>query len=395
MAEEKKTSAGQSAAAATAGAAHTAGETRPESGKASVSRKKAFPFSKARGITALLVFVVLAVGIVFRLGGGTLSSFGLGSIAVSCPLGALEVMLGAKEFMLHPFLLLLVVVVIVLLTGKAFCAWACPVPWVQRLLRPGKKKRAGKDAAGDASGESAGDAATGVAAVEQDELAASASDAAAATASAAATSAPAGLPEDDAAYELFPQGSKAAGHSCHTCGACEALKAVGGKRDGLRIDSRHAVLLGALGSAAIFGFPVFCLVCPIGLTFALFIGVWNAFQFNEPSIALLAAAVLLVLELTVLRKWCANFCPMGALIGLISGANRTFKPAVDADACLRGKGIDCHACVDACPEELDPHSGKLPECSKCGACVEACPAQAIQIKVLAAKISKPSGNRIA
>lgn len=343
--------------------------------------KKPFSFSKARSVTALLVFVVLVVGVVGKLGGGTLSAFGLGDIAAVCPLGVLETMLGAKEFMLHPFLLLLVVVVIVLLTGKAFCAWACPVPWVQRLLRPGKKKSRASKADATAAGDAAA-ASDGIAAANRFD--APADGAAAANAACAAPSVPAGLPTDDAAYELFPQGKDAAGHSCHTCGACEALKAVGGKRDGLRVDSRHAVLLGALGSAVVFGFPVFCLVCPIGLTFALFIGVWNAFQFNEPSIALLVAAVLLVLELTVLRKWCANFCPMGALISLISGANRTLKPMVDANACLRGKGIDCHACVDACPEELDPHSGKLPECSKCGACVEACPAQAVQIKLLAA-----------
>ena len=31
---------------------------------------------------------------------------------------------------------------------------------------------------------------------------------------------------------------------------------------------------------------------------------------------------------------------------------------------------------------LDPHSGRIPECSKCGKCVEACPAKAISIKLL-------------
>lgn len=326
--------------------------TGTEPAQPAKARKKSFPFSTVRGITALLVFVVLVVGIIFKLGGGTLSSFGLGSIAAICPLGALEVSLGSKEFMLHPIILLLVTVVIVLLTGKAFCSWACPVPWVQNIIHPQKKRSEAKE----------------MKAVEGDGALPATQEA---------------TGDDAAAYELFPDGKPQ--HSCHACGACEALGKVGGTRDGLNVDSRHLVLVGALGSAAVFGFPVFCLICPIGLTFALFIGVWNAFQFNEPSIALLVAAVLLVLELTVLRKWCGKFCPLGALIGLISGANKTFKPHVDDAVCLRSKGIDCHACVEVCPEQVDPHGSMIPECSKCGACIEACPAKAISMKALRLK----------
>ena len=42
-----------------------------------------------------------------------------------------------------------------------------------------------------------------------------------------------------------------------------------------KLDSRHYVLGGALLSTAVFGFPVFCLVCPIGLTFATVLVVWR------------------------------------------------------------------------------------------------------------------------
>ena len=124
-----------------------------------------------------------------------------------------------------------------------------------------------------------------------------------------------------------------------------------------------------------------CLVCPIGLTFATFIGVWHLFQFNETSWGLIIFPAILVLEIAFLRKWCAKICPVSALVSLISGLNRTLRPRVRADACLRSSGVDCRACVEACPEQVDPHSKRIPECSKCGACVEACPAQAIHMKL--------------
>ena len=316
-----------------------------------------FPFSTARGLVALATAIIAVLGFALRFGTGSPSAFGIDQIALICPLGSLETMLGAKEFMLHPVLLLLAAVAVALLAGKAFCSWVCPVPWVRKLFRPGKKGKAvviEEGTAGDDVDVEGGDGADGVA---DDEATAAASG-----------------------YSIASELSSA--HSCSSCGACEALKKVGGKRDGVQVDSRHIVLLGALGSAAVFGFPVFCLVCPVGLTIAFLIGIAGAFQFNEPSWALLAAPVIVVLEVVVLRKWCARFCPISALISLVSTGNKTFKPKVDEASCLRSKGIDCHACVDVCPEQVDPHSKMIPECSKCGACVNACPAKAISIKAL-------------
>ena len=49
---------------------------------------------------------------------------------------------------------------------------------------------------------------------------------------------------------------------------CSACASPCGKAKGIKIDSRHGILAAALGSTLVFGFPVFCLVCPIGLTFA-------------------------------------------------------------------------------------------------------------------------------
>lgn len=172
------------------------------------------------------------------------------------------------------------------------------------------------------------------------------------------------------------------------CAGCaKALEKVGGKRDGFRLDGRHVVLGGTILSAAVFGFPVFCLVCPVGLTIATFIGLWHLFQFNETTRGLLLFPAILVLELVVFRKWCTTLCPISALLSLIASKNRTFKPEVDEAKCLRSQGVDCRVCVAVCPEEVDPHTLSIPECSKCGKCIEQCPAQAISMKALARSAS--------
>lgn len=294
----------------------------------SEGRRRSRAFTKARGFACAAVFVLVAASLLWHIGGGTLSALGVGSLSVVCPVGVLEAMLGSKTILLHPLLLLGLTVALTLVFGKAFCAWLCPTPRLQRFLRPEKKSK-----------------------------------------------------ESPCGSELA-NGSPAvsgAGSPCGSCRACNRLAPVGGKRDGFQLDSRHGVLLGALTSAVVFGFPVFCLVCPIGLTFATFIGIWHLLQFNETTLGLLVFPAVLLVELVFLRKWCHRLCPVSALLSLVSSGNRSFKPQVDEGLCLRGKGIDCRICVEACPEEVDPHSRFIPECSKCGECIERCPVQAISM----------------
>lgn len=328
---------------------------------ASEGSPKKSRFRTARGWVAFACVAFALAGMAFRVGIGTPSAFGIQQISAICPLGALETMAGAKGVMLHPLLLFVLVVVLIALVGKAFCAWMCPVPWLQKFFRP-KKLGAAKGGAGHDAPASRNDPDADSAQVE---------------------------PSAAGAAQVAESGEEQAACSPSACAACagasacvKALAPVGGKRDGVRLDSRHAVLVGTLASAAVFGFPVFCLICPVGLTFATIIGLWNLVQFNEPSWALIIFPIILIAEVTVLRKWCSKICPISALVSLLSNLNVTLRPRVKVDACLRNRGVDCHACVDACPEQLDPHSGRIPECSKCGKCVEACPAKAISIKLL-------------
>lgn len=359
---------------------------------ASMGVPKKSRFRTARGWVAFACVTFALAGMAFRVGIGTPSAFGIQQISAICPLGALETMAGAKGVMLHPLLLFVLVVALIALVGKAFCAWMCPVPWLQKFFRPKKRGVAAKDEAGHEASTRSGtglDArAKGEAGCEALGLSVLGHDIPVSCGNPNAGSAQA-KPLTAGAAQAVESGEEHAACSPSACAVCSEAKAcvkalapVGGKRDGVRLDSRHAVLVGALASAAVFSFPVFCLICPVGLTFATIIGLWNLVQFNEPSWALIIFPIILIAEVTVLRKWCSKICPISALVSLLSNLNVTLRPRVKADACLRSRGVDCHACVDACPEQLDPHSKRIPECSKCGKCVEACPAKAISIKLL-------------
>ena len=270
-------------------------------------------------------FLIVAVLLIALFAGwqtGTLCSVGYDAIAYICPLGALEAIFGSWAFVPRVLICLAVVVIVALVFGKAFCSWVCPVAPLSDLLR-GKKAR------------------------EKDEC-----------------------ERTQAAHRVLERWSDT-----------NAAQAEKHKPFRSRVDGRHVVLAGSLASAAVCGFPVFCLVCPIGLTFASAIALYRLIGFNEPAIEVLVFPALLVLELTVLRKWCHRFCPVGALLSLLSRGNRTFKPHVDASMCARHAGSSCAACAQACPEHIDPCADlgdrSLAECTRCGACVNTCPAKAL------------------
>ena len=282
---------------------------------------------KARTLRTIVTFAVLvlvAIGYFTAWGIGNLSGFGWDAFSVLCPLGYLESLVAGTTFVPRAFISFVVILVLIVVFGRVFCAWICPMPTLQRLI-PGVRGRKRKADAQVAQGVS----------------------------------------------------------------ACEATAdKPAGKVRRVRFDSRFGVLLGALASAAIFGFPVFCLICPVGLTFATVLLVMRLFAFGDVTWAVVVVPLVLLIEVVFLRKWCGKFCPLGALISLVSGANRTLRPHVDDAACLfTSKGMRCFACSKACPEHLDVRRPQLSEealgnCTKCRECADACPAKAISFPVL-------------
>ena len=282
---------------------------------------------KARTLRTIVTFAVLvlvAIGYFTAWGIGNLSGFGWDAFSVLCPLGYLESLVAGKTFVPRAFISFVVILVLIVVFGRVFCAWICPMPTLQRLI-PGVRRRKRKVDVQVVQGAS----------------------------------------------------------------ACEpTVDKPAGKVRRVRFDSRFGVLLGALASAAIFGFPVFCLICPVGLTFATVLLIMRLFAFGDVTWAVVVVPLVLLIEVVFLRKWCGKFCPLGALISLVSGANRTLRPHVDDATCLfSSKGIGCFACSKACPEHLDVRRPQLSEealgnCTKCRECADACPAKAISFPVL-------------
>ncbi|MRX82724.1 4Fe-4S binding protein [Eggerthella guodeyinii] len=310
---------------------------------------------RLRFLIMLAVLAVVAVGYFTAGGIGNFCGIGFESITLLCPLGALLAMIAERTAIPMAVISVVVVLLVCIVLGKVFCAWVCPVHFMSR----GKKK--GKRGSGSVPAPLHG---------ASDDFA--------------------GSPVSHAAQAGEPAAQAAApAPSLRT--PCSACASPCGKSKGIKIDSRHGILAAALGSTLIFGFPVFCLICPIGLTFATVLLVMRLFAFGDTTWTVVAFPVIIALEILLLPKWCQRFCPLGALLSLFSGLNRTFRPQVDAEKCLReGRGKACNLCEQACPEGINLHdiaAGEttLNDCSKCRACADVCPEHAITFPLLPKK----------
>lgn len=314
--------------------------------------------NKLRTIVAAAIFVVLSVGLIAGVSMGTLSGFGWETFSALCPLGALT-MIATKTVVPRAVVSIVIMAVLVLAVGRAFCGWICPVPLLDRVrgfFRSPKKRTALEQAKRSEM--------LGIAKSELGEAAAS--------------------PERAKRVEGYP--TAADGACSHDCGSCSSCKGVRAK-----LDSRHYVLGGALLSTAVFGFPVFCLVCPIGLTFATVLVVWRLFAAGDMTWSVVLIPLLLVVELVFLRKWCTRFCPMAGLMNLVSRFSKTWRPVIDESKCLETvNGAACSKCAIACEADINlrhPDFGErtLADCTRCRACVDACPAKAVSMPFLVKK----------
>lgn len=299
-----------------------------------------------RIIIPLALMALVAFGFAANVSIGTFAAFGWQDIALLCPIGALSSMLASKLFIPRAAVSIVIAIVLILVIGRAFCAWACPVPVIEKL-RGAFEKKGPKKQKTPVGSEKAVDQLDPTAELSPEELA-----------------------------------------SLKSCGSDKGCSTCAEKR--AAVDSRHFVLGGALASAAIFGFPVFCLICPIGLTFATILLVMRLFSDGDVTWAVVVVPALLAIEVVFFRKWCSKICPLSAFMSLIAKLNKTFKPVVKQTACLETtKGASCERCVQACPEGINirhPELGSsMSECTRCRACVDACPAHAVSIPFVARK----------
>lgn len=317
--------------------------------------------SVLRFLTVSIFVILVLTGLLFNTGFGTLSSFGIGAISEICPIGALESLLASKTLIPRVLVGLFVFFLVCLVLGRIFCGWLCPVPWLRKgagtePMPPLKEK---EKQTGPITYLQKGRLRTGSGAHQSGEI----------------------ENQEGLSFQTQPQEKDKESEAGFAQTSCN-----GGSVSA--VPKTPFVILGAtLLSALAFGFPVFCIICPVGLTFALIIGIWGMIAFNEPSITIALIAGFLLIEILFLRKWCYSFCPVGAVISLFSYFNRFFRPSVDSGCLKRSKGLNCTRCRDVCPEGIDLNTKISPmllaRCTKCHACSEACPVQAIHFPLLA------------
>ena len=183
-------------------------------------------------------------------------------------------------------------------------------------------------------------------------------------------------------FKRDPQPAQPSGG--HSCAAVAQARTLAGSVRHIGRDTRTWALVVVLVATFVAGLPLFCLVCPIGLTFGSVASLWHLFVDKQVTASVVVFPAALAVELVLYRKWCMNLCPIAGLLGIFGQFAMLFRPKVSAGSCLACAGKHCAECVKACPEHIDLHAAdtavQLGECTRCGECVRACPTKSISMK---------------
>lgn len=102
--------------------------------------------------------------------------------------------------------------------------------------------------------------------------------------------------------------------------------------------------------------------------------------------SILAAVILL--SIINYRPFCKYLCPLGALYGMLNPV-ALYRLRLDGDAC-----IHCGKCSKACKMVLDPvRETNHSECVRCGDCVKVCPTGALDMGFGDGKLTKLNETR--
>ena len=165
----------------------------------------------------------------------------------------------------------------------------------------------------------------------------------------------------------------------------------------------NGILFSSLVGSAIFRFPVFCSICPIGITtrgmFSL--KAWTYLTGTMMPIIIELSAIPVVAVLASLREkryWCRKICPVGATLNVAGSFSPFMKPKVNPESCVMQECpktcedykigycgtcrlVDSKKCERVCPQGINLLDGdSLAKCTKCMECYIECDKGAITVE---------------
>lgn len=184
-----------------------------------------------------------------------------------------------------------------------------------------------------------------------------------------------------------------------------------GKAIGTRYPSvANGVLIASLVGSAVFQFPVFCTICPIGITTK---GMFHLKAWTRITGAMMPVilelwaipAIAILASLKMKRYWCRKICPVGASLNIVGSFSPLLRPTVVSEKCvMNGCPKDCEdshtgyclacrvvdrkRCERVCPQGINLlEKGSLARCTRCLECYIQCDYDAIKIE----KVGEPEG----